>query len=303
MICAAADLGRLSAALRAVRYQPRLLVAVTDVVSWEGRLPLARRSLPVGASLLVLPFGGRLGPESKAIVELMRDFSHDLPLHEFGRRVDRDDWDRSRPSMLFSRPEALDALRLSHALPGINEEIISLSSTVTSAGVEKIFSTPQMASLRFALSSTGDVSSSGGAFFDRTITQVENFTHEGEGLLPLASIRRLLQSQREAEAKARSAITDALKDPELRDAYIGQQARTVDVTMRRLNRDGTAGPFVKPYDPLDSQMRYRIRVQVGRRSAVSIVSGDVPPIDLLLPPPEKGGATFCTLRFTLTIST
>jgi hypothetical protein len=295
MICAAADVRRLSAALRAVRYQPRLLVGLTDAVSWEGQLRFAPHNLPVGTSLLVVAFGGRLGSESKAIVELMRDFAHDLPLHEFGRRVDRDDCDRGRPSILFSRPEALDAMRLSYALPDINEEILSLSSTATPAGVEKLFSMPQMAPLRLALRadqppSTRVVLSSGlgSAFFDRAITQVEDFTHEGEGLLPMASIRRLLQIEREADAKARSTIADALQDPELRDTYIRQQARTVDVTMRRLSRDGRAGPFVKPHDTLVAQMRYRVRVQVGRRSAVSIVSGDVPPIDLLLPPPEKG---------------
>jgi hypothetical protein len=69
---------------------------------------------------------------------------------------------------------------------------------------------------------------------------------------------------------------------------VGQQVRTVDVTMRRVNPDGTAGPFISRDEALVAQVQYRIRVQVGRRSGVSIVSGDVPPIDLLLPPPEKG---------------
>jgi hypothetical protein len=291
MICAAMDLPRLTAALRAVRHRPRLLVGLTEVVSPAGQLRLARHKLPVGTSLLVLPFGGGLGRQSESIVELIRDFSHDLPLHEFGRRVDREDQARSRPSMLFSRPEWLDALRLSHALSGLTGEVLSLSSTATSAGVSMFLSTPETAPLRRALGVPDSLAGPaifGGEFFDREITAIREFRHEGDALLPMASLRRALAAERRAEAEVHSATADALQDPELREAYMDQQARTVDVTMRLLNRDGSAGPFVGTHEALVAQARYRIRVQVGRRSEVSIVSGDVPPIDLLLPPPEKG---------------
>jgi hypothetical protein len=304
VICAAADLSKLTAALRAVGHRPRLLVALTEETSPDRQFRLANHKLPAGTSLLLLPFGGPLGRPGDAIVELMREFAHDLPLFEFGRHVDRDDWAGRRPSMLFSRPEWLDALRLSDALDSLKGEALSLTSTATEAGVAKFLNTgkttllrralrvdqPRSIELKDTLGRSGGMASVdfGGAFFDNAIGAIESFTHESDGLVPMANLRKALVAERNAEAQVKSAAAEALRDPEVRDTYMEQQARTVDVTVRGLNADGSAGRFVEMREALVARARYRIQVQVGRRSVVSIVSGDVPPIDLLLPPPERG---------------
>ncbi len=290
MICAATDLPRLTVALRAVGHPPRLLVSLTDAETAPRPPPFAPRRLPPGTSLLVLPFGGPLGDQSDALVELLRDVAHDLPLHELGRRTDRDDGASSRESVLFSRPEWLEALRLSHARSALTAEVLSLKSTGTPAGVANFLSDARPMDLKNIAEGSARVASSplGGAYFDEAVKLMKTFTRGSDGLLPMANLRRALAAEREAETHLRSVAAQALRDPKLSKTYMDQQARTVDVTMRRLHPNGAAGPCVTNNEALVVQASYRIRVQIGWRSAVSIVSGDVPPIDLLLPPPEKG---------------
>lgn len=301
MICQEADLAKLSLALRITRHRPRLLVALTEGDS--ARAQKDSRNLPVGTSLLALPFGGDLGTPSETLVELMGSFAHDRPLHEFGRYLNDRDFTRRRPVRLFSKPEALDCLRVSHALSAMTEEILSLPSTATSAGIETLRGTaashvladtlvtrrPSL-SIRSMHGPAGRASSTayGGAFFDDAVTTVTGFTREYDGLLPMSQMRRELKMEQTAQVQVRRATAAAFRDSGLRRAYISRQTRVVDVTMRRLSRAGIAGTFVQSDQSLVAQARYRVRVQVGRRSQVSIVSGNVPPIDLLLPPHEEG---------------
>jgi hypothetical protein len=128
----------------------------------------------------------------------------------------------------------------------------------------------------------------GAAYFEQAFRSVRQFKQESDALLPMTRMRREMADEPAREAEVRAAVTEALADPEFRDVLLEQQARTVDVTMQRVNADKSGGPFLTMDGMLVADAPYRIRVQIGRRSAVSIVSGDVPPIDLLLPPPEKG---------------
>jgi hypothetical protein len=104
----------------------------------------------------------------------------------------------------------------------------------------------------------------------------------------MAKIRRQIAEDRAAEADIQAAVEEALEHPELRAALIAEQARTVDIAIERHFGAKRAAQFLTAADALVAQAAYRIRVQVGRRSSVSLVVGHVPPIDVLLPPPKRG---------------
>jgi hypothetical protein len=259
----------------------------------------------IGTSLLILPIGGRYGSPSEAIVELLREFAHDVPLHELGRHINAADWQRNRPSVLWSQPEALDSLRLSQAVSGVAGEILGLPSTATGPGLKTIYGAQLRRALDFdapgSFSDTGSFpldsidgptsivrsDELGGAFFETALRGIRDFSHESDGLIPMAVLRKAIASQRGREPQVAKTIAEALQ-PDLQKDYLNQQARTVDITIRRVNSDGTAGVFIASQDSLSAGVVYRIRVQIGRRSSVSLVIGNIPPIDLLLPPLEKG---------------
>lgn len=307
LICTENDLGKVLLALRLARHYPRLIVALTDLVRSTELHESSRRILPQGTSLLMLPFGGELGTDSEAIVELMRDFAHDLPLHEFGRAISRNDSRRQRPSALVSHPDALDWLRLSQARIGLDEDILTLRSGGTLAAFDKFPAALQLrvAPLREALrvaqpaairlenlertqSNNVYTDHFGAPYYETVLAGVTDFQREADALLPLTQMRRNIAQARDAETDIQAAVADALDDPELRGALLEQQARVVDISMQRLNADNSVAQFVRTEEALVAAAPYRVRVQVGRRSKVSIISGVVPPIDLLLPPPERG---------------
>lgn len=306
VFCSVTDLPDFSMALRNADLNPRLLVALSRGSISPDQVQLANVRLPAGTSLLLTAAGGQYGSESEAVVELFREFAHDTPLHLLGRRLDRYDTQLLRPAILFSQPKALDALRLSDALTSITDDVLDISFTATRNAVDKLPTTLSTTRLRKALKlerqrslrlqSTDERGYSdligdgaGLEFLDQSVRGIQEFTREADGLVPMARIRKALAEEQEVERELQSAVEDVIADPVAREAYLGQQGRTIDVAIRSLGTDGAAGPFLKPYEPLVEAQPYRLRVQIGRRSSVSLVSGDVPPIDLLLPPIEKGG--------------
>ena len=102
LICEHETLNSAIAALRLTRHRPRLVVSLIKLKSADAPMSFPRARPPDGTSLLLLPFGAELGSEREALVELLHDFSHDLPLHELGRRIGTDDRLRRRPSYLVS---------------------------------------------------------------------------------------------------------------------------------------------------------------------------------------------------------
>jgi hypothetical protein len=330
LICAGADLGKIAPVLRLARHRPRLVVGLVEVASASEAIPLPRGRLPSGSSLLLLPFGGNLGSASAAIVELMRDWAHDRQLHELGRRLNKDDMSRARPSVLASRPEALDALRLSQAILEVNREILALRKSGTEAGLDKLkyrldrLPRPRLqydrqgqaaSRLRRALridqprvsidleNVERDLRSSvpsidiGGAYYESTLNQIRHFQRETDALLPITKVRRQIVEDRAAEADIQDAVEEALAQPALREVLLAEQARTVDITMERDFGAKRAAQFLTSADYLIARQKYRMRVQVGRRSSVSLVVGDVPPIDLLLPPPKRGRRHVLSVAF------
>jgi hypothetical protein len=330
LICVGADLGKVAPVLRLVRHRPRLVVGLVEVASASEAISLPRGRLPSGSSLLLLPFGGHLGSASAAIVELMRDWAHDRQLHELGRRLNKDDMSRARRSILASRPEALDALRLSQAILEVNREILTLRKSGTEAGLDKLkdrlnrlprpsvqFDRQGQAASRLRrvlrigqpresidlesiernMRSSVPSIDIGGAYYESTLNEIKHFQRESDALLPITKMRRQIVEDRAAEADIQDAVEEALAQPALREVLLAEQARTVDITMERNFGAKRAAQFLTSADYLIAREKYRIRIQVGRRSSVSLILGDVPPIDLLLPPPKRGRRHVLSVAF------
>ena len=128
----------------------------------------------------------------------------------------------------------------------------------------------------------------GRGYFNDALDSIQSFQHESDALLPMVQLRRQIAGERESEGELKAAVAAALDDAELRNVLLAEQRRVVDVALLQLGANNVAGRFLSQTESLVAQERYRLRVQIGDRASVSLVTGDVPPIDFLLPPPERG---------------
>jgi hypothetical protein len=287
LICEARYLRPLSFALRLAKQRPRLIAALTDAGSdlATGAVDYSS-SLPGGTSLLVVPVGGASAAPSETIVELIRDFSHDLPLHELARQLPGGDGPEQ--PLLFSRPEDLHSLQLSDAVSGVTEEAMALGYSASSLGIERLTSVSDTGGLADVLSPYSTTGVGARLAYD-TLDTVKGYLHESDGLSPLVRTRRELRQQREVGKEVSDAIAPLLKsNTTFRQTLLAGQGRVVDIAFQHSNEDGTGGAFLSASDTLIAKANYRLRVQVGKQSPVSLVSGRTPTIDLVLPPLERG---------------
>jgi|APLak6261658528_1056013.scaffolds.fasta_scaffold00271_2 hypothetical protein len=101
------------------------------------------------------------------------------------------------------------------------------------------------------------------------------------------TLRREITKELAHVRSTQDAVSVAWNNPAWREALIANP-RTADIAMQRQNPDKSEGKFIGKRDILATLTAYRIRVQIGDRSPVSIISGDPPSIDILLPPPIHG---------------
>jgi hypothetical protein len=117
----------------------------------------------------------------------------------------------------------------------------------------------------------------------RSIPQAfENFEQESEGLVPMAGRSAQLINAVRSAADAASRVSPLVTNPSLRAILEQHQQRTVDIALQRLE----TSPLLASLEPrtrLAAGTLYRLRVHVGNPMPDSLIVGERPPIDVLLP--------------------
>lgn len=251
-----------------------------------------------GTSCLILGFQ-QMEEFSRFMTEFLLGVIHDLPLHEAvkaalrNRQIGGDD-----SVLLVSDPEANHDLRLIDALTSIWSEGAALEaefgwmreklpagSVFSPAGElmkeqikERVFlGQPHLETMQETLSTAVDLAAKTRA----------DFGQETEGLQPMAHTGEALESTRAGAQALRDSLTSIARDAVVVQTLREEQDRRVDIGVERVNAYGLAKDVGK-HSSLALNRRYRLRVHIGNLLPGSVMSGEVPSINLLLPDDESG---------------
>jgi len=272
--------------------RPRLVIQLSKPYFFPER-----SSLPAGLSLLRLPV-----PAIDQIAQFIKDFVygiiHDYPLHEALKAAKRDAVQKhiSDPRLpyearLIADPASNNNLRLSEALAGLQEETFTISQTAARGDLPVFFSRmgadapPQM---RIQLINAFAPHEAVKKSLDETNSLKFSFLREDQGLVPLANAEAAKAQAKASADSIKAALGDFFNNPDYVEAMRKYQERRVDVALEALNEMSVYLPVVPDYT-LKQGERYRLRVHIGQRADGSLVVGDVPPLDPLLPETEARG--------------
>jgi hypothetical protein len=265
-----------------------LLLAAREYDNEPSFAPLHVRA-PGETALLRLK-GDDLAPYVK---EFFYGIIHDYPLHEAVKAAGR-----QRPqqqplqgqALLLANPESNNYLRLSDALTQLLDEsqrvrrwrrlgqlddfITRAADKLTPRQVEQL---SKLQSLRSRLDSD---------FHDIEVSSVD-FRQETSSIVPMSRASSALASAHAASAHMSEVAASIVSDAEFVENIKQHLERRVDVALTRLLDNGSAPADM--YEPLQQGARYEVRVHVGHPSPDSIVVGDPPPLDPLLPETEESG--------------
>jgi hypothetical protein len=265
--------------------RPRLIVLLQP--PYLDEIPTSE--VAEGTSWLVL------GPQKreefgKFMTEFLFELIHDLPLHEAVKAALRRSQIGGDSVALVSDPEANHDLRLLDALTSIWSE---------GAALEAEFGWMKEQLLAGKSISRGAKVIEERLFLEKTVQEsisaaVEwagearaDFQQETVGLRPLAQTGAALEFARGATQELRDSLTTIARDNVVVETLREEQDRRVDIGVERVNAYGLRKDVGKG-SSLALNRRYRLRVHIGNLMEGSIMTGDVPPINLLLPDDERG---------------
>lgn len=246
--------------------------------------------LPVGTGFLWLPLIAETSYSDVGTREFVKRFFygivHDYPLHEALKSATRVAGSAlARPALLLANPNSNEALRLSDAMVSLQSEakavrlwnrLGNISQFIARSGDD--FSQALRTRLVSLDKSRSNIHSS--------IDLVNNakiwFDQESHGLVPLVDSVRMLADAQEANHFIETTALDLVSNSEFAAQIRKHQERRVDVSLQELDSE----PIYKPVDsqvPLQPGLRYRVKLHIGHRSSGSLMLGDPPPVDPLLP--------------------
>jgi len=263
------------------RTPPRLIVA--DDRTGRGRT-LQPETLPAGTSLVTLHPESRPEP-SEFMAELLRELTHDLPLHEAvlaAARNLRYSAEEGSGISVYTSPAGLDSLRLSTAFERFQARTQSIA---------RYRSVGQGVSLEGA-----DLHVPGRSYLiddaaDLARLARNDFMGESSGLSQMARAYAAQVAATPDMEAIRTAATALLADPILADDLAAGQHRRATIWMshdpRRLAPDRS--PELDQHVVLARDRGYVLNVAVGMDVPTDLVAPDVPSIDPILPPTPEGG--------------
>jgi hypothetical protein len=288
-----------AAARLALEERPRLILVLgtSFFTGPPGSLDPSRAyilgiSLPAGTSLLHVP----LAPPdlvAEFVRQIIYGLIHDCPLHEAlkitQRIIARDfsEFDMARP-LLRADPASNAGLRMAGALAELHAEAAALLQTSApgdlaafldrmgaDAGPELRALLPQAAMPMMRVEDLAQQARQVAVWFHR----------ESMGLVPLAGAEASVVSASEAQREAQAILAPVLADPAVVEAIRKHQNRRVDIAMDEQDELGGYEPVTKQR-VLRPGGRYRLRVHIGHPGQESLMVGQPPPLDPLLPDPE-----------------
>jgi hypothetical protein len=254
--------------------RPRLIV--TSGFEFAPSDPLRN-----AVSWLCVPAQRELTPQF--VNDLIYGIVHDQPLHEVLKSATRHP-DAPRTAYLTADPASVNDLRMWDAMQQVAKQAIRVESRRPAVDVKEVlerkFGAPaaKAAIPRIRKLDTAEV-------YDRAHWSASeltgNFQREQDSLVVMARARARFEEAQKAQSKVAAA---AAKDAKLRD-QLAEEPRRVDAVIVRGEPDPDRGVFVDKGETLLPAQPYVLTVFIGQPIAASVVAGDVPAIDPLLPPP------------------
>jgi len=243
-----------------LEHRPRLLVI------WGSSFETSPQA-PGGVALCEI--AGNQSEATGATRELILGLIHDFPLHEAVASVARKVPTRIR---LIADPRSNHSLRILDALESVKREGVrwetKIGAVFTAAAVK-----PQLSEEAVARAA---------GVVRNFVRDFKDFERETSGLVPLSN----LQAQIEATRSQAAFLTTSLPLNRTRfDEFRELQHRSVDVALERLETEPLLH-WLPQSSTLKRGARYQLRLHIGNRLVDSIVSGQIPYLDPLLPDPQ-----------------
>jgi hypothetical protein len=277
---------------RARRSYPGLSVFIG---STEDRDYVYGLNLPAGAAFLWIPDlqDQGMAPNASAfLTDFLYGIIHDYPLHQAFKLASPSNFLPSLLPLLIADPLSNDSLRLSSALPQLLaradcirpwHRLGNIQRFLWRTGDEiKLNLRDTLIELDQSRTTIQDAIS-----IVKKTPQLVTYDHETEGLVHLASAAAALSTADVAHSNIETAAAAINTVPELTAAFEQYQERYVDIAVQE--RDGNA-EFrpVNTARPLRQHGTYHVRVNIGHQAPDSVMIGDVPPLDPLLPAADEG---------------
>src|SRR5258706_3069008 len=190
-------------------------------------------------------------PPPPFVEALIYALIHDQPLHEMLKSALRT---VPFPAHLVADPASVEQLRMLQAMQELENDAAELEAS------------------GYVAPAPSDESP-----FDLMRALRLDCGQESDALVPMSRARAALQRLRSA--------TNGRRALEVLDE---EAPRQVDITLLRTDPRSGQRLYVEPTTSLGAARPYRVKVRIGLRSRASLVIGEVPPIDTLLPPPTGG---------------
>ncbi len=224
--------------------------------------------------------------------EFMYNLIHDFPLHEALNQALHKTEGKNLSVVLSASPQSNQSLRMSDALESFKTQIHDYSKSMNPGNPGVFLSKFKEVnpSIFNQVQATISVGSHIHNYFNHARTFDLNFHGESTGLVPMSDAKNEFHNNMEQQFKELHVNMKSLvNQKEVFDAIRDIQERKVDITLDQLSEYLVYAPMNK-HTSLRPGAQYRLNVSIGQPSPYSLVEGDVPSIDPLLPDPdnEKG---------------
>jgi hypothetical protein len=271
---------------QALKQRPRLVVLISPALDGSFSEPLPTR-VPVETAVLRL-MGDDLAPYFK---EFFYGILHDYPLHEAVKAANRKERELNTTTVrLHANPESNNQLRLSDALAQMLDEVNHVRRWRRLGNLNKFIeraSGELSAPLRDDLFKLGELRRSLDQDFDDIESGTFNFMQETRSIVPMSRASSSLASARTKAAHISEVAASIVNNAEFVENLKMHHERRVDVALEHVTNSGEEAATTDK--PLRQGAMYKVRVHVGHPSPQSIVVGDPPPLDPLLPETEESG--------------
>lgn len=285
----------LTAGLERATARTRLVIVLDPTPSTPFAPPRAARA---DIAIAVIPLSAQV-TAAQGLMNFLNEIVHDNPLHQAmheakkawepplppanGQEGSGDWW---RTPRIYADPASNNALRISTALPGVSRAATEVFAVSRAADIDRFAhalagttNDPAVAELTTALRNIDDVAEP----FRKALDKPLDFSRESRGLVPMSKIAASADALRGTIREVSASLAALLSNDALAQAVEQEQARKVDAQLFFRGPRGTGSP-VAPQWPLQPRSKLRLRVHIGQRARESLIVGETPALDPLLPP-------------------
>lgn len=263
---------------------PRLLILLDPYPLFD--LDLNRiRSLPF--AVIFIPY--KTVKEGEFLLrEIINCILQDLSLHETVFYINRKHLPTNPSLLLFASPASNQGIRMSVAADSQQHKFYELSRTVnlTPGYIDLTGSVGKNYQEWFEKMRQSNKGSDTFANSFGPSTRSFRFEEFLKGFTDLAKQEKEFSDIEDDANSLKQKLQSIIRNPEIRETIRQKLERKADISLDEFRENLQWAPIHK-YQILKPGKRFRVNVVIGQRSDYSIMTGEVPPIDLVLPDPEK----------------